>query len=125
MAYMHKMLKPNNNISVSWIKNIFNNYVYSQQPSYLMEFKCNFKLYTGLHFQTYGILTIVTSECAWVSDFSPHDIFAVKWQRICDLTVTMIDKTSSGFNLCHLKQGCAVGGKIHDSDLSKFPTPIP
>ena len=43
MAHVHKMLKTyNNNISASCIKNMFYNYVYSQQPSYLMEFKCNF-----------------------------------------------------------------------------------
>jgi len=43
VAHMHKMLKTyNNNISVSWTKNVFYNYVYSQQPSYLMEFKCSF-----------------------------------------------------------------------------------
>jgi len=44
MAHMHKMLRTYNNISVSWIKNMFYNHVYSQQPSYLMEFKCNFHL---------------------------------------------------------------------------------
>jgi len=42
----------------------------------------------------------MTSESARVSDFRPHGIFAVKWHRICDLTVSMIDKTSSGFNMC-------------------------
>jgi len=36
-------------------------------------------------------------------DFSPYVIFAVKWHRICDLIVAMIDKTSSGFNMCHHK----------------------
>jgi len=44
---------------------------------------------------------IMTSESARVSDFSPHVIFAVKWHRVCDFTVAMIDKTSSGFYLCH------------------------
>jgi len=57
-------------------------------------------LYARLHFQTCGGLTVMTSESARVSDFSPHVIFAVKWHGICDLTVAMIDKTSSGFNLC-------------------------
>jgi len=47
--------------------------------------------------------TVLTSESARVSDFSPHVIFAVKWHRICDLTVAVIDKTSSDFNLCHHK----------------------
>jgi len=45
----------------------------------------------------------MTSESAKASDFSPHVTFAVKWRRISDLTVSMIDKTSSGFNLCHHK----------------------
>ena len=57
-------------------------------------------LCANLHFQTCGILTVMTSESAWDSDFSPHAIFAVKLHRNCDLTVAMIDKTSSGFNLC-------------------------
>jgi len=35
-------------------------------------------LYTSLHFQTYGILTVMTSESARVSNFSPHVIFAVE-----------------------------------------------
>jgi len=35
-------------------------------------------LYASLHFQTYGILTVMTFESARVSDFSPHVIFAVK-----------------------------------------------
>ena len=35
-------------------------------------------LYASLHFQTYGILTVMTSESATVSDLSPHAIFAVK-----------------------------------------------
>jgi len=30
MAHMHKMLKAYNNVSVSWIKIMFYNYVYSQ-----------------------------------------------------------------------------------------------
>jgi len=38
MAYMHKMLKP----IINRIKNLLNNYVYRQQFSYLMKFKCNF-----------------------------------------------------------------------------------
>ena len=54
----------------------------------------------------------MTYESARVSDFSQNVIFAVKWHIICDLTVAMIDKTSSGFNLCchknllHLRQYC-------------------
>jgi len=45
MAHMHKMLKTyNNHISVSLIKNMSYNYVYNEQTSYLMEFKCNFTL---------------------------------------------------------------------------------
>jgi len=56
--------------------------------------------YASPHFQTCGILTVMTSESARVSDFSPHVIFAVKCHRICDLTVAMIDRTSSGFNFC-------------------------
>jgi len=56
-------------------------------------------LYASLDFQTYGIPTVMTSEFTRVSDFSPHVIFAVKWHRTCDLTVTMVDKTPSGFNL--------------------------
>jgi len=60
-------------------------------------------LYASQHFQTCGILTVMTSESAMVSDFSSHVFFAVKWHRICDLTVSMIDKTSSGFNMCHHK----------------------
>jgi len=35
-------------------------------------------LYASLHFETCGILTVMTSESARVSDFSPHVIFAVK-----------------------------------------------
>jgi len=37
-----------------------------------------FSFYANVHFQTCGILAIMTSECARVSDFSPHVIFAVK-----------------------------------------------
>jgi len=33
-------------------------------------------LYASLHIKTYGILTVMTSESAKVSDFSPHVIFA-------------------------------------------------
>ena len=34
MAHMHELLKTyNNNVSVSWIKNMFYNYVYSLQPT--------------------------------------------------------------------------------------------
>ena len=44
-----------------------------------------FSLYVNLHYQTYGILTVMTFEPARVSDFSQHVIFAVKWHRICDL----------------------------------------
>jgi len=60
-------------------------------------------LYASLHFQTCGILTVLTSESARVSDFSPHVIFAAKLHRIYDFTVAMIDKTLSGINLCHHK----------------------
>jgi len=49
-------------------------------------------LYASLHFQTYSILTVLTSESANVSDFSPPIIFAVNLHRIYDLTVAMIDK---------------------------------
>jgi len=35
-------------------------------------------LYASLHFQTCGILTVMTSEPARVSDYSPHIFFAVK-----------------------------------------------
>jgi len=37
-----------------------------------------FSLYANLHFQTYGILTVMTFESTRVSDLSPHAIFAVK-----------------------------------------------
>ena len=47
-------------------------------------------LCASLCVQTYGILTVLTSESARVSDFSPHVIFAVSWHRICDLTEAMI-----------------------------------
>jgi len=62
---------------------MFYNYVYSQQPSYLIEFECNFHfmpIYTLnlWHSNSYGF-----SICK-VSDFSPHVIFAVEWHRICD-----------------------------------------
>jgi len=33
----------------------------------------------------------MTSESAKVSDLSPHTIFAIKYHRIHDLTVAMID----------------------------------
>jgi len=39
-------------------------------------------LHASLHFQTYGILTVITSESAMVSDFSPQVIFAVKGQNL-------------------------------------------
>ena len=43
MAYTHQMLKTYNyHVSVSWIKNMFYDYVSSEQTSYFMEFKCNF-----------------------------------------------------------------------------------
>jgi len=58
-------------------------------------------LYASLHFQSCGILTVMTSESASVSNFKPNVIFVVKRHRICDLTVAMINKTSSGFNVCH------------------------
>jgi len=35
-------------------------------------------LYASLHFQTHGIVTVMTSESAGVNDFSPHVTFAVK-----------------------------------------------
>jgi len=35
-------------------------------------------LYASPHSQTCGILTVMTSESAKVSDLSPHVIFAVK-----------------------------------------------
>jgi len=60
-------------------------------------------LHASLDFQTSGILTVLISESARVSDFSLHVIFAVKWYRICDLTVVIIDKTLSGFNFCRHK----------------------
>jgi len=44
----------------------------------------------NLHIQTYGIETFLTTESARVTDFSPHVIFAVGWDRICDLTKAMI-----------------------------------
>jgi len=50
-------------------------------------------LYASLYFQTCGILTVMTSKSARVSDFKPHVFFAIKLHRICDLTVAMIDKT--------------------------------
>jgi len=40
------------------------NYVFIQPPSYLMEFKCNFHFYASLFFETYGILSVMTSESA-------------------------------------------------------------
>ena len=60
-------------------------------------------LYASMHFQTCGIIPVMTSQSARVNDFSSHVVFAVKWRRICDLTVAVIDKTLSGFNLCHHK----------------------
>jgi len=60
MAYMYKMLKTcNNNISVSWIKNMFYNYVYRQKPSYLIKFKCNF------HFMPVCTFKLVAFEQLW------------------------------------------------------------
>jgi len=35
-------------------------------------------LHASVHFQTYGILTVMTSESARVSDFSLHVIFSFK-----------------------------------------------
>jgi len=52
-----------------------------------------FSLCFSLHVQTCGILTVLTSESARVSDFSPHVIFAISRHRICDLTEVMIHKT--------------------------------
>jgi len=49
-------------------------------------------LSASLHFQTYGIPTVVTSESTRVNNQSPHVIFAVKWRSICDLTVAMMIK---------------------------------
>jgi len=37
-----------------------------------------FSLYAKLHFQMYGIISVMTSESERGSDFSPHVIFAVK-----------------------------------------------
>jgi len=54
----------------------------------------------SLYFQTYSILTVLTSESANVSDFSPHIIFAVSLHRIYDLTVAMIDKTLIALITC-------------------------
>jgi len=51
------------------------NYVYGQQPSYLMENATLTLCQSTLH--TCGILTVMTSECARISDFSPHVIFAL------------------------------------------------
>jgi len=68
------------------------------------------KLVCTRHIQTRVILTILTSKSARVSDFSPHVIFAVIWQKIYDFTEAMIDKTLIAFN-----QGWGVGGKISDS----------
>jgi len=61
-----------------------------------------FSLYAKLH-SNLSILTVMTSKSARVSDFSPRVIFAVTRQRIRDLTVALIDKTSNGFNLCRNK----------------------
>jgi len=38
-------------------------------------------LYASPHFQTCGILKVMTSESARVNDFSPHVIFAVNTLR--------------------------------------------
>ena len=57
-------------------------------------------LYASLDLQTSGILTVLTSRSANVSDFSQHIIFAVSWHRICDLTVAMIKKTLIAFITC-------------------------
>jgi len=62
------------------------------------------QLYASLHFQTSGILTVLTSGSANVSDFSLHIIFAISWHGICDLTVAMIEKTLSNIrSLCLLQ----------------------
>jgi len=60
-------------------------------------------LYDSPHFQAWGILTVMTSESATVSDFRPRVIFAVSWHRICYLTKALIDKTVIAFNLCYHK----------------------
>jgi len=77
------------------IKNMFSNYnVYSQQPTCLMEFECNF------HFMPLYIFKLVTSEFSRVSGFSRHLIFGISWHRICGLTEAMVDKTLLAFGLC-------------------------
>jgi len=55
-------------------QDMFFNYVYTQQPSYMMELS----LYASLHFQISGIQTVMSSKSARVSDFSPHVTFEVK-----------------------------------------------
>jgi len=50
-------------------------------------------LYASSYFQICGILTVLTSDCASITEFTPHVIFSVSWRRICDLTETVIDKT--------------------------------
>jgi len=60
-------------------------------------------LYASQHFQNFGILAVLTSESTKVSDFSPHITFAANEHGICDLTLGMIDKTLTAFNLCHHK----------------------
>jgi len=57
-------------------------------------------LYASLHFQTYSILTVLTSESVNVSDFSPPIIFSVSLHRIHDLTVAMTDKILIVFITC-------------------------
>ena len=116
VPYMHKMIKSDvDNTSVSWIKNMFYNYVYSQQPSQLMEFRCNFHFIpVYIYFQTCGILTVMTSASARFSDFSPYVIFEVEWHRICDLTVAMIDQTSSGYNMCRHKNSLPSPLTLHN-----------
>jgi len=47
--------------------------------------------------ETYGILTVLTSKSAKVSDLSPHIMFAVNKHRICDLTAAMVDKNLTVF----------------------------
>ena len=59
-------------------------------------------LLASLRFQPYGILTVLTSESARVSDFSPHVNFAASWRRIYDVIDDMIDKTLTLWHLAKI-----------------------
>jgi len=104
IAHMHRMLKTykNNNISVSWIKNIFYNYVYRKQPSCLMEFKCDFHCMPNYTFKCMALYQLWLLNLKGVvilvhtSFLQLNDIESVTSQ-------VMIDKTSNDFNLCHHK----------------------